>query len=216
MADEIKPLLPAEPIFRRDDDVLALQAADLYAGLVRSRKGEKNAAREAILSPLLAAFSATKVKGIADIRAQASVALSAWEQAFNAIGFAAATDFIPIVDKLKGTLADIGGDPVSERTLAPRHVEHVGVREDDDSDGFAWLRRELAEVTAISARSYVVGRDTLSNPPTSAGLSIPDERLNRAIALLDEDSLDAYRRKVAKNRARAARKAGARSPQRRR
>lgn len=180
---------------------------------MRSGKGEDVRVGDAYLSGLLAALSGIKVRQAAQMRAQASLAASAWESAFNAVGLAAAEAFGPIMERLKKSLADIGGDPISEHKLAAmfaateRVIANRVVAAIDDSDGFGWLRRELAGVTAISPRSQTLGRAVLFQRGTTPEVPIPDEKLNRAIALLDEDSLGAYRRKIAKKREKAVRKA---------
>jgi hypothetical protein len=220
MGAEIQALLPPEPIFRRDEEFVALQAADLYAGLVRSGKGEKDATREAILSPLLPILSGLKVTHAVEMRVQASFVASRWESVCNAAGLAAADAFIPTMERLKKNLADIGGDPISEQRLAPmfaaveRAIANGAVAAIDNSDGFGWLRRELAEVTAISARSETVGQAFLSRQGTSPKIPI-DEKLLRTVALLDEDGLDAYRQKVVKRHKKAARGAARRKRRRR-
>jgi hypothetical protein len=115
---QLQPLLPTEPIFRDDREFLALQASDLYAGLVRSAKGHDAEA---------------------------------------------------------------------------------------DLDGYGWLRKELASVTTISGCSQKVGRAMLSNQ-TKSSTPMGEKEATRAIALMDEDGLDAYRRRIEKRRKKAAKK----------
>lgn len=226
---EVRSILPIEPIFRKDDDTCGLQAADLYAGLVRSGGGEKNAAMDAMLSPLLAALSSVPVTGAAGILVQAEVVWRAWDSVTSTTS--SPESFGPIVARLRKSLAAIGGEPTAERKLAPIFAAVDAVKL-DDPDGFNWLRQELAEVTVLSRHSqYLFGktkqagldeamrrhgitRDQLGS--NKAGLvaetptGMADVDLNRAIALLEEESIGAFRRKAAKRRARAAAK-----PQRR-
>jgi hypothetical protein len=64
---------------------------------------------------------------------------------------------------------------------------------------------QLAEVHPIAAAGE---RDDAprGNPVTAPRMTMPDEELNRAIALLDEQSIEAFRRKIAKKRAKNAAK----------
>jgi hypothetical protein len=60
-------------------------------------------------------------------------------------------------------------------------------------------------------RRYGIALDQLSptrpqNPVTAPRMTMPDEELNRAIALLDEQSIESFRRKIAKKRAKNAAK----------
>jgi hypothetical protein len=232
VGDDVRSILPIEPIFRRDDDTMALQAADLYAGLVRSGGGERNAHRDAMQSRLLACLSELGVTGAVDMRVQAELVRKSWDNLTSSINSlpdsmrdpsAAAESFAPIVARLRKSLDAIGGEPTAERNLAPIFAAVDGIKV-DDPDGFKWIRQELAEATVLSKHSkylfdkttqqrldeamrrYGITRDQVG--PLKQGFiaephtEVPDMDLNRAIALLDEKSIEAYRRKIAKRRAR--------------
>lgn len=224
VSEEIRSILPAEPFFRTDDEVMALQAADLYAGLVRSRKGEENARRDAILSPILVKLSGVKVADVVEMRAQSQIARECWDNVTSAndIDAGMVEAFAPIATRLKKSLDAIGGDAASERTLAPLFAA-VNSMAPVDPDGLNWVRQELAEVTRISGHSQVLLRETKQQALEAAMLrygitkdqlgrtprptfatgqfrGMPDEELIRAIARLDQGFLDTHRKKLAKKR----------------
>ena len=223
VTDRARSILPAEPIFRKDDDTMALQAADLYAGLVRSSGGEKHAARDAILSPLLVALSEIRANGSESVRAQAGLVRRCWDDI--AVSLDRAQTFVPLAARLRKNIAALGGDPVAERTLSPVFTA-VDAINFDNPDGLAWLRQELAEVTLLSKHSdvhfdrtkeasldeavqrYGIARGQLNQVRPrfvkTAGSKMTDISLARAIALLDEDSIESFRRRVTKRRANAA------------
>src|SRR5207249_7888709 len=176
-----------------------------------------------------------------EMRAQANCVASAWESIVKAVGDERAADFVPIAERLQKNLAAIGGDSHAEQTLAPLFAAVDRVRAAGavptpyDSDGLGWLRRELAAVTAISARSRTLDRSILrtddleetKNKTIAAmerygvieqmgGLAQLEDKIRaarnasatyeqlsraiRAITLLDEDSLGAFRRRMLQRR----------------
>jgi Protein of unknown function (DUF3800) len=214
MAPTIKALLPSTLIFRNDEDSAALQAADLYAGLVRSSRGETVGGFDAHLSRLLAMCSGMNVRQWADMRALASCVARAWTEVVKAGGgLVAIRGFVPIAERLRKHLTDIGGDQTAEEMLEPmftatdRAVADAVVKVPDDSDGLGWLRKELSAVTAISEHSGKVGPELLvGQHRTSPSGPMSREQLARAIELLGEKSLDAFQQKLAKRRRNAAKK----------
>jgi hypothetical protein len=232
VSDEIRTLMPMEPQFQTDDTALPLQAADLHAGLVRSGKGEESSETDAMLARLLVALSEVGVSHSMAMRVHAQKVRSCWDQVLGAgvSPGAAAMSFAPIVARMRKNLLSIGGDRHAEGTLAPLFEAGESISPAHEPDGYDWLRQELAETTLLSAHSknlfaktnqerleeamrrHGITRDQLGRAspgqylPAAQAPDMPDEKLNRAIALLDEASLDAFRSKLAQKRAKRARK----------
>lgn len=234
VTDEVRSILPSAPIFRRDDETMALQAADLYAGLVRSGGGERNGPGDEYLSRLLVALSEARVVHAADMRAQAELARVAWDGAIGSLGDVSGTAaaFARIATRLQKSLRDIGGDSVAEHALAPVFAAVSNIGSASDPDGLDWLRQEVAEVTLLSTYSqcflekttqqaldeamqrYGITPDQLrsnSGRVAKPPVTVPEAQLTRAIALLDEPSIESFRQGVARKRARNAAKAARRT-----